>query len=100
MEGKGYQTHTPKPHVWLCLPVTGFGTGEKGNKDGRSRGEGGNVKGGEHVSAFVRLPQMLVITIRFNERKEEFASFIIFLSVHHFLHVHFCFFSLTPPLFF
>lgn len=71
-------THTDSP------PVTGLGTREKGNKDGRRQGEGKNVKGGEHVSAFVHLPHALVFTIRYTERKEKLDSFIIFPFVHPF----------------
>lgn len=67
-------THTDSP------PVTGLGTREKGNKDGRRRGEGKNVKGGEHVSAFVRLPHALVFTIRYTERKEK-LDFLSILSL-------------------
>lgn len=90
-------THTDSP------PVTGLGTREKGNKDGRRRGEGKNVKGGEHVSAFVRLPHALVFTIRYTERKEKLDSFIIFPFVHPFLFcpllVFLSFFEVLLPFF-
>jgi len=90
-------THT-RTH---CQPVTGTGTREKGNNYGRRLREGKNVKGGEHVSAFVRLPRALVFAIRYTERKEKFDSSIIFSSVHHILSVRYCsfflFFSIRSP---